>query len=250
MSVGPLVRFAVALRRGSVAAVLLFAGLAAAPAAVGQVALSCLLEPSFEARLGSPAEGRLERVLVDRSDVVRRGQLLARLNAGVERAAVDYQQTRVDFAERRSTRSEELRANRLISEQEVDDLETEFQLARHELAERQAALAIREIRSPVDGVVVERFYNIGDIVANDSVFRVLRLDPLYVEVVLPVSVFGTLAVGDQRVIRIPHLEERHAVEVSNVDRVVDPGSNTFRVRMTLPNPDLRIPSGLRCDLVD
>ena len=33
-----------------------------------------------------------------------------------------------------------------------------------------------------------------------------------------------------------------------VDRVIDPGSNSFRVRLSLPNPDMRIPSGLRCKL--
>jgi len=220
-----------------------------AQAQQAQQALSCLLEPSFEARLGSPAEGRLEEVLVDRSDIVRQGQLLARLNSSVERAALDYQRTRVGFAERRLERSTDLRASRLISEQQVDELVTEAELARKELAEREALLGLREIRSPVDGVIVDRYHNVGDIVHSERVFRLLRLDPLHVELVMPVGLFGSLREGDQRQIRIPHLREMHTVRVINVDRVVDPGSNTFRVRLVLPNPDLRIPSGLRCELL-
>jgi membrane fusion protein, multidrug efflux system len=228
---------------------MLVLGMAPAPTHAQQ-ALSCLLEPSFEARLGSPAEGRLEEVLVDRSDVVRQGQLLARLDSSVERAALEYQRTRVGFAERRLDRSTDLRASRLISDQQIDELDTEAELARRELAEREALLALREIRSPVDGVIVDRFHNVGDIVHSERVFRLLRLDPLHVELVIPVVGFGNFRDGDQRQIRIPHLREVHTVRVINVDRVVDPGSNTFRVRLALPNPGLRIPSGLRCEMLE
>ena len=34
--------------------------------------------------------------------------------------------------------------------------------------------------------------------------------------------------------------------VSVVDKVVDPASNTFRVRLEMPNPQNDIPAGLRC----
>ena len=38
----------------------------------------------------------------------------------------------------------------------------------------------------------------------------------------------------------------HTAAVSVVDRVVDPASSTFGVRLELPNPDHSIPGGLRC----
>jgi multidrug efflux pump subunit AcrA (membrane-fusion protein) len=34
--------------------------------------------------------------------------------------------------------------------------------------------------------------------------------------------------------------------VTMVDKVIDPASNTFRVQLSLPNPDLSLPAGLRC----
>jgi cobalt-zinc-cadmium efflux system membrane fusion protein len=34
--------------------------------------------------------------------------------------------------------------------------------------------------------------------------------------------------------------------VTQIDRVLDPASNTFRVRLALPNPGHRLPAGLRC----
>ena len=38
----------------------------------------------------------------------------------------------------------------------------------------------------------------------------------------------------------------HIARVDVVDPVIDPGSNTFRVRLILPNPANAIPAGLRC----
>jgi len=38
----------------------------------------------------------------------------------------------------------------------------------------------------------------------------------------------------------------HTATVVQVDKIVDPASNTFRVVLHLPNPDLALPAGLRC----
>ena len=43
-------------------------------------------------------------------------------------------------------------------------------------------------------------------------------------------------------------EERYSATVAIVDRVIDPASNTFGVRLKLPNPDYRLPSGLQCQV--
>jgi hypothetical protein len=36
--------------------------------------------------------------------------------------------------------------------------------------------------------------------------------------------------------------------VTVVDRVVDAASGTFGVRLELPNPDYKLPGGLKCDI--
>ena len=43
-------------------------------------------------------------------------------------------------------------------------------------------------------------------------------------------------------------EGRFPAEVTVVDRVADPASGTFRVRLTMPNPDYAVPSGLNCSI--
>jgi len=77
--------------------------------------------------------------------------------------------------------------------------------------------------------------------------RVAVIDPLRVELMVPTSQYGTLAAGDQVVVH-PELPGAAAVTatVRSIDTVLDAASNSFRVRLALPNPNYRLPAGLRC----
>ncbi len=240
-------------RKGTAPVLALVGGLLLAPGAmplaVAQIN-SCLLEPSSDVEIGTPAQGVLVEVAVDRSDAVARGDLLARLNDGVERAAIQVQETRAAFNRRHLERTEDLGAQRMMSDQEIDEIRTDYELARGELARAREELALRAIRSPIDGVVVERRFGEGDLVQAEPVFRLMALDPLHVEVVLPVGFFGTLEMGSEKIIWLPEIERTVSARIINIDRVIDPRSSTFRVRLELPNPGLAIPSGLRCEFID
>jgi membrane fusion protein, multidrug efflux system len=220
--------------------------LAQAPARAG---MDCLIEPSLEVKLGSPVDGVIAEILVDRGAGVRRGQTLVRLNSQMETAAVDSSRGRSEFAKRKAERNDELYKQQLISVQERDQLETEAKLADLELRERETALRLRSIQSPIDGVVVDRVMSPGDQVSRASghILRLMRLDPLYVEVVAAASLFGRVKVGAAaRVIADGAGQKAHTARVSVVDRVIDAASGTFRVRLELQNPGYAIPAGLRC----
>lgn len=211
-------------------------------------ASTCVVVPSMEVNVGTPVEGVLETVTVDRGALVQQGQLLARLEASVEAAAVSYSVAKAEFGNRKRQRNEELRRQQLISDQELDEIETERRLSELELRERQEHLRLRSIHSPIRGVVVERYRNRGDLVSRERIFRIAQLDPLHVEVVVPASLFGKVQNGQKRQVRLELLNISLPATVSTVDRVIDPASGTFRVRLALPNPKHEIPSGLRCSV--
>ena len=130
-----------------------------------------------------------------------------------------------------------------------------FMLAKLELKKAQALLGRRTIKSPISGVVVERYVSIGEFVDSQPLLRVAQIDPLRVEVIVPSLMFGRIQPGTTATI-IPELPEfgEHTATVTIVDRVIDSASNTFRVRLELPNPEDQVPSGLKCmvrfDVVD
>jgi multidrug efflux pump subunit AcrA (membrane-fusion protein) len=96
-------------------------------------------------------------------------------------------------------------------------------------------------------VVVERLAQEGERVEDRPIVRVAQLDPLRVELVMPAARWGSVDRGDV-VTLLPDLPGggKLMAKVTHVDKTLDAASNTFRVRLALPNPDYKVPAGARC----
>jgi len=107
----------------------------------------------------------------------------------------------------------------------------------------------KTVRSPLDGVVVARHKSTGEYIEDQAIVTIAQLDPLRVEVIAPVELFGMIEQGMSAEV-ISELESSgpHTATVVSVDRVIDGASGTFDVRLELPNPDYKIPSGLKCQV--
>ena len=248
--------------------------LAPGPFAVAAQPLGCLIEPSRVVEVGSPVIAVLESVEVERGQRVAKGQVVALLRADVEQAAVGVAETRAritaevqaaqsnyDLARQKAARAEELKERNFISAQALEQARTEADVARQKLTQAREQRAIwnrelrlaeaqlrqRTIRSPADGVVVERYMNGGERVEEKPVVRIATVDPLRVELVISASLYGTVSVGSLLTVTpdLPNAAPRTA-KVVLVDSVIDGPSNTFRARLELPNPNYELPAGVRC----
>lgn len=209
--------------------------------------LECLIQPKVMVSLATPVEGVIRQVLVDRGDQVKQGEVLVELESSVERATVERARTTLRVTERTYARSEELNRTNVISVQILDDAEGARDLARHDLVRARAALALRTIRSPIDGVVMEKVFSPGEFADNLAILELAELDPLYVEAYAPVSMLGRIARGMvAQVLPEEPVGGSYEAAVTVIDPVVDAASGTFGVRLELPNPDYAIPAGLNC----
>jgi RND family efflux transporter MFP subunit len=230
-----------------------------------------LIEPYAVIEIGAPAKGIVAKVMVDRSSVLEAGQVLVELESSVERAVfekartmaafdgeINLQQAQLAFAKRAHQRIKPLAA---ISANEKDQAATEAKLTAYRLKkarenrilaekERQkarASLDRRSIKSPISGVVVDRYVSPGEYVNNQPLLRVAQIDPLRVEVIVPAPMYGKISPGMTATIlpELPRYGELTAT-VTIVDKVIDSASSTFGVRLELPNADRQMPSGLKC----
>lgn len=236
----------------------------------------CILGPHRTVDLTSAVPGQLESVLVERSDEVRAGQAIAHLEAGVERAALALaealaevnSEVRIEevtraLDRRRMQRMGALYARNAVALDDKEQADSEAALAGLRLQQAKekrriraldkfkarAVLERRTVRSPIDGLIVERFRNEGEFVENQPIVRIAQLDPLQVETVLPMALFGEVRRGMRANIRLKHDgAAEHVATVRLVDRMGDAASDTFGVRLTLPNPDHRLPAGTRCQV--
>ena len=148
-----------------------------------------MIEARQAVEIRSPVEAVIERVHVQRGDTVTRGQLLVTLASGPERAAVELAESRAQMqgelkaaearlgiAQKKAARAEDLFKQSFISANARDEAQAELQLATEEVrrvretqklnqleAKRSAeVLAMRSIRSPLNGVVVEVMLKPGE----------------------------------------------------------------------------------------
>lgn len=267
-------RFASILSIGAI--ILLLPILLLSPEA-GSTELDGMIEPHIVVNVGSGVAGIIEKVTVDRGDFVKKGQVLAKLQSGVEEAtmelararakmdaAIKAREVRLEFDVRKQERTEELYKKEAVPFYDMDEAETNSNLAELQLREamenrRLAELELRRamevlkrrtIRSPIKGVVVERFLSPGEFVEDQPMLKLAQIDPLNVEVIVPVDLLGSIKVGMRGEVRPEGpLGGVYTAEVKIVDLVVDAASGTFGVRLELPNADHSLPAGVKCKVL-
>ncbi|RYY02468.1 MAG: efflux RND transporter periplasmic adaptor subunit [Gammaproteobacteria bacterium] len=237
--------------------------------------LNCRIEPSTMIALSSPVVGVISEVLVDKNSKVEKGTVVARLEASVETATaelrrvqadlhsdVDAQRLQLDFSQRNLERVNNLYEKKAASFTELDKAKTERAIAAQQLQQAQdrkrqadleykraqADLQKRTIVSPVSGIVVERFKQPGEHIDFEPVLKIAHLDPLKVEVFAPSSLYGAIKEGMKATVtpELRSINKTYTADVVLVDQVIDGPSNTFAIRLSIPNPDNKIPSGLKC----
>ena len=76
---------------------------------------------------------------------------------------------------------------------------------------------------------------------------IAQLDPLNVEVFVPIPMYGKIKKGMDAEVRPEQpVGGVYIAKIDVVDAVFDAASRTFGVRLLLPNPEHRLPAGLRC----
>ena len=238
--------------------------------------LNCIVQPSDIVEVGAPVSGLIERIYFDRSDSVSKGDKLVQLHADVEKldtilsssraetnTAIELRKAALTLDYKTKTRNEKLMKSSMISEQEVDQLDTDIRIAELNLKleneqkaqakivhqRTKALLEQKSVSSPITGVVVQRYKSVGERVDDDPILKLAQLDPLHVEVIVPIENLAKIKLGmTGRVTPSIAESEQHTATVVRIDKVMDAASGTFGVRLSLPNPDYAIPAGVLCQL--
>ncbi|MDN3720453.1 efflux RND transporter periplasmic adaptor subunit [Roseibium salinum] len=228
----------------------------------------CVIDPAVVVKVGSLVPGLLSEVLIERGDYVHKGEIIARLSSETEAATVDLmseqaastseieaQEARYSLAKSRLVRTRTLAERKITSTDSLEEAIAELEVVTRELAiarmrKRIAGLELnrakrvleqKTIRSPIDGVVLERALFRGEYLDQDSqLATIAKLDPLHVEAFIPVSEYGRIHPGMEAVV-LPNkpIGGRYTGKVTIIDRVFDAASNTFGLRVELPNPEKR-----------
>lgn len=148
------------------------------------------------------AAGKVLSVHVERGSVVKKGEVLVRLDARASSASLEEARAQVELAKSQQAlanadceRNEKLFGSGTISTADHDRAQAQCRNAAAQLASANARLTMLElnvsdatIRAPFDGVVSERAVSVGEYVRQDSkVVTLVALDPLRLSLTVPES---------------------------------------------------------------
>jgi len=234
-------------------------------------------EPYADIDLAASEMGILKQVLVKDGDEVKTGQVLAKLNDDVLNASLqvaksamsatgelESAQTQFRLKQVEAKKLTDLFGRQHASQQELDRVAGEVQIAgsrllsvkedlmvrKLEYARIEAQIKQRQIRSTIDGVVVDVRKDEGEFVSPSDpiVARVVQLDPLLVVFSVPNANRSSLQNKQTVSMKIAGSGIAQGI-VEHVSPTADASSGTFKVKVRLPNPGHRWHGGEKSELL-
>lgn len=192
------------------------------------------------------ASGRLVSLDVAAGTEVRAGDVIARLDDGLETIALERAQLGVADAEATYERVRQLRGRGAATD--VQEREARLSRDRAELEARNAALELerRKVLAPIDGVLGLPAVELGaQVDPGTAIVAIEDRSSLLVEFRVPERAVGRIALGDP-VAATPLARPELSLEgkISALDNRLDLASRTLLVQASLPNADDRLRPGM------
>ena len=196
------------------------------------------VEPFKTNNISASSSNRIKSILVDVGSRVHAGQTLVVLDA----VNIDQQEIRIANMKREYDRAVELLNIGGGTQQQVDQLKTEYDAAVRALANMKENTTLI---SPVSGMVTVRNYDNGDMTGQLPILTIEQQQPVKVMVNISEQDYAKVRQGmPVKVTLDVYGDEEFAGKVYLVHPTIDSSTRTFVVEVTLPNADNRIHTGM------
>lgn len=192
--------------------------------------ITAITIPSADVTLSFVQPGLISKVLIKEGDKVKVEQML--IQQDLEAAEASLAQKKVDLK----------RLEWAAGRGSATDLEVEH--ARLDVKIAQIIVDRMCLKSPIEGTVDKIEVEVGEAIDGlADVVRVVKTDPLWVDVPVPLAKGRTLKVGQIAEVKFPGFEKDISqAKIIYVSTVADAASSTLRVRIEVPNK-LNRPAG-------
>ena len=237
------------------------------------VSASGVVKPIDRIEIKSKASGEIVDLPVEQGDEVLKGALIARLDQKDERAAVaqaqadlDIAQAELNQAQRIYDRRNELFNRKLISEEEWNQIELNRTVAKGKLVQATTALDRAQerlsesvVRAPIDGVILQKYVEEGQIIASGvstvgggtPIVDLADMRSVHIEAGIDEIDIGKIHIGQAALVIA---EAYHQIQFSGkVVRIapeakIEQNVTLFDVIVEVENTDGRLKSGMNANI--
>ena len=237
------------------------------------VSANGVVKPIDRIEIKSKASGQIEDLAVEQGDFVRQGQLIARLDQKDERAAVAQAQADLDIAkaelqqaQRVYDRRNELFEKRLVSEEEWNQIELNLTVAKGKLIQvttaldrAQERLSESVVRAPIDGVILQKYVEEGQIIASGvsnvgggtPIVDIADMSSVHIEAGIDEIDIGKIRVGQLATVvadAYPELKFRGKIVRIAPEAKIEQNVTLFDVVVEVENTDGKLKSGMNTSI--
>ena len=190
--------------------------------------------------------GGVENIAFESGDTVKKGDILIRLDAAIDEAALRTRRAEAQLAEQEFKRVSDLLPKRAVSQSQYDEAKANFDAARARVNEAEAQLSKKIIRAPFDGKLGLRLVDQGEYIGTGTpIVEINMLDPIYVDYTLSEKDLPMVQQGYDVVATVAAIPDSDfAGQVSAINTSVNPQTRTVRIRATLGNEENQLRPGM------
>lgn len=210
------------------------------------IRLTGTIRPQKKAGLSFKVPGRIADILVDEGDRVGKGDVVALLEPDDYELNVKMAEAQVKALAPEYQRHQSLLKDKAITQSDFEQFEARYKVAVYKLDLARNNLDDCRLKAPFDGEIARRQADPGELAAPDRVIVLLMdMSGVEAEIGVPDLDINRFKLGEEVTFTMSAFpEEQFTGKVVLIGSMPDPVSRTYRVRVSLPNPDGMLKAGM------
>ncbi len=208
------------------------------------------LEAIAEAFISPEVSGQITSIKVAEGQIVKRGQLLAKLNTSLIEKNITEVKTQLELAKIIYEKQSDLWNKEVGSERQYLETKNNYEGLQNKLATLQEQYNMSIIRSPINGNVEDIILKKGELASPGmQLMQIIDLDKLHVSAKLSEAYLPVISEGDIVDITFPTYPDIVLREkVTRVGNVINKQNRTFKVEVEINNKDGRLKPNLLANI--
>ncbi len=193
--------------------------------------------------------GTTTNIYVKEGQRVRKGQVLAQLDASIVNNTIAQLKTQLNLSETSFERQERLWNQKIGSEMQYLQAKAQKESLENNLNTLYAQAKKMKIIAPFNGTVDEIFAKVGAISSPQFPFlRVVNLSKVYIESEITETYLKDIKKGTDVVVNFPSLNKEISAKIAQVGNFINPSNRSFKTRVDIYNKNNTIKPNLLADI--